>query len=277
MTFFDIVKKSLARYRMNPVLILPPLVMMMFSLITSFMMVTPSVSPTSQGFAPELLTLALVAFGVLFLNLIISFLVLLGQASMTGKVVLEGKTRLSDWGRGIKRYTLRVLGIGLIYVGIVMVFFMFVMLISMFVILPQFISQLGKVTPSQALQISPLTSMTIGSVTALLTTIASAIFYIWLAPAVIDDKGVSASLQAGTEAIGKSGKTFLGFIALFLSVSLVPVLIGATPTYFGTTVQPASLSYVTPTLIVSQVVTTIFSPLWFLMAFTIYSEQKAVT
>ncbi len=152
---------------------------------------------------------------------------------------------------------------------------MLVMPIFMLSILPQLISQLGRVTPPQTPQISPLISMTVGSVTALLTTIASAIFYIWLAPIVIDDKGVSASLKAGTEAIGKSGKTFLGFVAIFFPVFLISTIMGASTTYLGT-IQPASLSYVTPTLVVSQVVTTIFSPLWFLMAFTIYSEQKSV-
>lgn len=37
-------------------------------------------------------------FGVLFVNLLVAFLVILGQASMSGKVVLEGKTALADWG-----------------------------------------------------------------------------------------------------------------------------------------------------------------------------------
>ena len=270
MTLFDIVRKSLARYRMNPILILPPLVTMTFSLITSVIIVSPSVSYTPGVFAPELLTFVFVAFGVLCLSLLISFLVVLGQASMTGRVILEGKTRISAWGKGIKRYFVRVLGIGLIYFGIVMVFFMLVMLISMFAILPQLMSQLGRGTPPQMPEISPVIFMT-SWVTALFFTIASAIFYIWLAPAIIDDKDVFASLQAGTKAIGKSGKEFLGFVILFYLVSLVSVLI-------GTPVQPALFNgYVTPTQVVSQVVTAIFSPLWFLIAFTIYSEQKAVT
>ena len=280
MTFFDTVKKSSARYRMNPILILPPLVATIFPLITPLIMEPPSVSPTPGVFPPELLTFVFVAFGFLFLSLLISFLVLLGQASMTGKVILEGKTRLSAWGKGIKRYFLRALCIGLIYVVIVMVSIMLVTFISVLAILPQLMSQLREGTPPQMPQISPLismTTMTTSWVTALLTTIASAIFYIWLAPAIIEDKDVFASLQAGTKAIGKSGKTFLGFVALFFLVSLVPVLIQTLPTYFGTTVQPVCYGCVTPTLVVSQVVTAIFSPLWFLIAFDIYSEQKSVT
>lgn len=279
MTLFDVVKMNLARYRTNPVMIVPPLVAMIIPIITSSLLAPPPALPTPRVFAPELLGFIFMAFGVFLMNLVISFLALLGQASMAERVVVEGKTRLVDWGKGIKKYFLRVLGIGLIYLGIIAVFFVLMVMILVFAMLPQLIPQLGEVpspTPPITPQISPLISATTSWVTPLVTTIVSAIFYMWLAPAIIDDKGVFASLDMGTKAMRKEGKLFLGFIALFLVVSAGAQLINTLPIYMG--IMVPSVCYVgfcvTPTHIVSQVVTTLFSPLWFLIAFTIYSEQK---
>ena len=275
MALSDIVKISLARYRVNPIMIVPPLVAMVFPLIASLLLVPP----TPKAFAPEFLSFIFMAFGVLLLNLIVSFLALLGQASMAGRVVAEEKTRLTDWGKGIKKYSLRVLGIGLIYLGIIVVFFVLIGMIIVFAMLPQLISQLGGIvtppTPPLTPLITPSITMATTGVTALLMTIASAVFYMWLAPAVVDDKGVFVSLDAGTKTIRKGGKAFLGFIALFFIVSAIAQMIEAFPTCLGVTIQPVCYNgCVTPTHIVSQVITTIFSPLWFLIAFTIYNKQK---
>lgn len=279
MTLFDVIKTSLARYRVNPVMVVPPLVAMIFPIITSFLLAPPPTPPTPRVFAPELLGFIFVAFGVFLMNIVISFLALLGQASMAGRVVVEGKTRLIDWGKGIKKYFLRVLGIGLIYLGIIAVFFVIMVMMLVFAMLPQLIPQLGAVappTPPTTPQISPLISATTSWVTPLVMTIVSAVFYMWLAPAIIDDKGVFASLDFGTKTMRKEGKLFLGFIALFFVVSAGAQLINMLPTYLG--IMVPSVCYVgfcvTPTHIVSQVITTLFSPLWFLIAFAIYSEQK---
>jgi len=279
MTLFDVVKMNFARYRTNPVMIVPPLVAMIFLIVTSSLLVPPPTPTTPLVFAPELLTSIFVALGIGLLNSIISFLALLGQASMAGRVVVEGKTRLIDWGKGIKKYFLRVLGIGVIYVAIIGLFFVLMVMVLVFAMLPQLISQLGAVappTPPITPQISPLISATTSWVTPLVTTIVSGVFYMWLAPAIIDDKGVFASLDIGTKTMRKGGKLFLSFIALFFAVSACAQSINMLPIYVGITVP--SVCYagfcVTPTHIVSQVITTLFSPLWFLTAFTIYSEQK---
>lgn len=275
MTLSDVVKMNLARYRMNLVMVVPPVVAMICPIITSFLLALPPTPPTGV-FTPELLGFIYAAFGVFLMNLVISFLALLGQASMAGRVVVEGKTRLIDWGKGIKKYSLRVLGIGLIYLGIIAVFFVLMVMILMFAMLPQLISQFGLPTPSTTPQISPLISATTSLVTLLVMTIVSAVFYVWLAPAIIDDRGVFASLDIGTKAMRKEGKLFLGFIVLFFVVSAGAQLINTLPIYLG--IMVPSVCYggfcVTPTQIVSQVITTLFSPLWFLIAFTIYSEQK---
>ena len=267
LSFFDVVRLSLARYRMNPVIIVPPLVGMVVPLVTSLLLKPPV---PSQPYTSELFRFVFLAFGVLLLNLIVSFLVVVGQASMAGKVVVEGKTRLADWSKGVKKYALRVLGIGLIYLGILVAFFMLLVMIFVFAMLPQLMSQIGKVTPPSTPLISPSVTKAMGAVTALLMTIASSVFYMWLAPAIIDNKGVFASLDAGTKAIRKCGKAFLGFLALFFAVSVTVQLIGA-PVMLGA--QPV-WSVVTPMHMVSGVIAIIFSPLWFLIAFTIYQSQS---
>lgn len=269
-TFSDIVKLSITRYRMNPIIIAPSLVGMIVPLITSLLLKPPAPS----AFTPEFPSFVFVALGVLLLNLIISYLALLGQASIAGKVVVEGKTRLTDWGRGTKKYFFKVLGIGLIYLGILLIFFILIMMMAVFAMLPQLISRMGIVTPPSTPLISPSITVATGSVTALLMTIASSVFYMWLAPAIIDDKGVFASLDAGTKAIRKGGKAFLGFIIFFFVVSVfVQLIIGGTPLALGVPIQPV-WGIVAPTYIVSGIIGTIFSPLWFLIAFTIYNEQK---
>ena len=92
MALFDIVRMNSARYRMNPVMIVPPLIATIFPLITSLLLAPP----IPKAFAPELMAFIFVASGVLLLNLMISFLALLGQASMAGMVVVEEKTRLTE-------------------------------------------------------------------------------------------------------------------------------------------------------------------------------------
>ena len=90
-----------------------------------------------------------------------------------------------------------------------------------------FMFLVGKATPPSTPLISPSVIKAMGAVTALLMTIASSVFYMWLAPAIIENKGVFASLDAGTKAIRKCGKAFLGFLALFFAVSVTVQLIGA--------------------------------------------------
>lgn len=279
MSLFDVVRMNLARYRRNPVMVVPPLAATILLIVTSSLLVPPPSPPTPRVFAPELLTYVFVALGIGLLNSIISFLALLGQASMAGRVVVEGETRLIDWGKGVKKYSLRVLGIGLIYVGIVAVFFVLVVMVVVFSMLPQLMSRMGEVappTPPITPQMSPLVSATTSWMLPLVTAIVSAVFYMWLAPAVIDDKGVFASLDIGTKAMRKEGKLFLGFIVLLFAVSAGAQLIGMLPYYLE--IMVPSVCYAgfcaPPTHIVSQVITTLFSPLWFLIAFTIYSEQK---
>jgi len=111
----DIVRLSIARYRANPVIIVPPLVVLVFELVVLPLMGIPA----ADASGPELESYAFIGFGALFLSLAISFLALVGQASMASLVVLGGKAGLRDWVQGVSKYSPRVLGVYVIYLGVI--------------------------------------------------------------------------------------------------------------------------------------------------------------
>jgi hypothetical protein len=269
MEFSKIVRKSSAHYRMNLVLFVPPFVALIMSIAASGILpgVGMGALPT---FTPSLL---MMGFGVIFLNLVVSFLVILGQASMSGNVVSEGKTKLADWGSGVRKYFFRVLGIGLVFLGIMFVLFMIVGIAIALTILPKLITPEGTVAPPTTpttLTAQPMFSLAM----TILFTVAQSIFYVWLAPAILDDKGVGTSLDMGVKAVRKTGRAFVGFIAFFFIVSAIATLIGDLPAIIGINVQPL-VGSLTSTRIVSQIIERIFSPLWFLIAFELYHETNA--
>jgi len=270
MDFSKIVRKSLADYRANPVLLVPPLVAFLVSTLTSATLPRTS---TGVGFPTITSSLLMTGFGMIFLSLVVSFLVILGQASMSGKTVSEGKTKLADWGSGVRRYFFRVLGIGLVFLGIVFVLFMIVGIAYALTILPKLITPEGIVTP-------PTTSATVAAqpvftlATTLIFTVTQSVFYVWLASAIIDNKGVGTSLDIGLRTIRRNFRTFLEFMALFFIVSVIVTVIGDLSALIGISVQPL-VGSLTSTSIVSQIIEKIFSPLWFLIAFELYHETEA--
>jgi len=273
---FETARRSLAGYKANPVLFVPPLVAFFVSILTPVIL-SRVVAVPREGFPTITLSLLMAGFGVLFLLSVVSFLVILGQANMSGKVITEGKTRLADWGIGIRKYFFRVLGIGLVFLGIMFVLFMIVMVAYALTILTKIITPEGVITPP--ITPTPQTTYmdwTMTLITALIMTIAQSFFYIWLAPAILDDKGIGTSLDLGIKTIRKSGRVFVGFIVLFLIVSAIATLVNSFPAIIGVTVPPL-VGSLTPTSIVSQIIEKIFSPLWFLIAFTIYHQHSVQT
>lgn len=118
---------------------------------------------------------------------------------------------MGDWGAGIKMRFFRVLGIGLAFLGILVILFMAVGAIYALTILPKLTTAEGAVKPPIAP--APETAH-IGLAMAAIVTVVQPTFYMWLAPTVLEDKGVGASLGSGLKAIKKRGWFFIGFIAL---------------------------------------------------------------
>jgi hypothetical protein len=113
----------------------------LFHLFVAFIVsiLTSAILPrdvSREGVSAITSDLVMAGFGVLFLMLVVSFLVILGQANMSGKARKEGKTALGDWVAGVRKYFFRVLGIGLVFLGIVLILFMIVGATYVLTVLP---------------------------------------------------------------------------------------------------------------------------------------------
>lgn len=266
----EIVRLNIARYRANPVIVVPPLAVLAFELIVLPLMGFPA----ADASGPELESYAFIGFGALFLSLVISFLALVGQASMATVVVLGGKAGLRDWVRGVRRHSPRALGVYFIYLGVMVLSFVPMIVMYWYAMLPWLRQQIGASgpveTPSPPFMSLPI-GIAINWTTLILFSVITAVLYMWLAPVFFEDADVFASVGAGNQALRANGRAFLGFIALFIAVSGVANLIENLPVYLGASIQQISGSGgLAPTHVASQVIKTMFSPLWFLVALTIY-------
>lgn len=267
----DIVRLNIARYRMNPVIIVPPLAVLVFEIVILPLMGIPATDVSTL----ELESYALMGFGALFLSMTISFLTLIGQASMASRVVLDGKAGLRDWVQGVRKYSPRVLGVFVIYLGVMVLSFIPMMIMYWYVMLAQLPSLMAAYDPEKPPPppiIPPSINIATNWTALIFASVITAVFYLWLAPVFFEDKGVFTSIRAGNQALKKNGRTFLGFVALFIAVSGAANLIENLPTYLGTSIQQLYSGYLALTHVTSIFIKTIFSPLWFLIALTIYRE-----
>lgn len=226
------------------ILIVPPLISTLISFATSAS-TEPPAGQVSPVVTPVDASVVLKGLAVSLLGLAISFILMVGQAGMSGRVVSEGRTSLDDWGMSVKRYFLRVLGLFLLY-----------MLISfiMGLLLIPFDLLLRPLTTSPAWRY----------VLILLLAGASSIFHIILAPAVVDDKGVSDSLSLGLKTIRRQPRAFLGYVGFSYIIQLVVSSVATTET-------DAIIGSLSLTTMTSSIISTIWSPLHFLWAFLIYA------
>ncbi len=163
----------------------------------------------------------------------------------------------------------------MIYLGILIIGFIPLSMVYLYFVLQPLVSQM-VIAPPQITAPALLTplSMAMMVIITLFGAVSTAVLYTWIAPIVLENKGVIASLSSGTRGIREGGRTFLGFIALIFVVSGVTALIENFPMYLGAPVQQlSSQGYLTPSNVASQAISTVISPLWFLMAFTIYYGQ----
>ena len=268
MTLFDLIKLNLGRYRKNPVIAVPPITVMIIYMLTS------RLTPLS-GVTDDIGTNYFMGFGILFLNLAVPFLGLLGQVSMTGKIVGGGKADLDDWIEGIRAYFSRVLGVNLIYFGTLTILAILLMGAYFANVIPPLASQIGLITNETVTQVlnSPLSFATILGL-GLIDAATTAFLYMWTAPIVFDDQRVFDSLRLGSKASKEGRLKFLGLIALMFVASGITALINYVPLYRSLSTELIiNQGYYTPSTLVSQTIRAIFSPLWLLIAFTIYHRS----
>lgn len=273
MQLTKVLTKSLHDYKSNPVLLIPSLVgtigsFLVFGYFRSYMG-----SVTGQVGTSRFVGLAESALGfsfLLFSSVIIGLLVLLGQVSMTGKVIHTGKTRLGDWWVGLRKYFWRVFGIGAVYFGVVMGITIIAILIFVFIVIVPAVMSNSSSFSSQS---TPFAESPFLLGVTFLSALGSLVFYMMLAPVVIDDRGVGSSISSGLSAVKRGGRTFLAFLGLVLLETLVVLEfgyrnLGTNPTYpsYGT-------GFLTFPMVFSGLLGAAFSPLWVLMAFRIYCES----
>lgn len=268
MTLFDLIKLNLGRYRENPVIAVPPVTVMIAYMLTS------RLTPPS-GVINEVSTNYFIGFGILFLNLAVPFLGLLGQVSMAGKIVDGGKADLDDWIEGIRAYFSRVLGVNLIYLGTFMIFAILLMGAYFTSFILPLASQLGLMadeTVTPVLNMPMLIAIFLGF--TLIDAAATAFLYMWTAPIVFDDQSVFDSLRLGSRASKEGKLKFLGLIAIMFVAYGITALINYVPLYRSLSTELIiNQGYNTLSTLVSQTIRAIFSPLWLLIAFTIYHRS----
>lgn len=255
---------------------------MLVILSTSLLTTPPEGFPSSADLLAAL-PLLYRGFATLAVTVIVTFFVILGQAGMTGRAVLEGKTTIGDWGSSIKRNFFKVLGVGLIYVGILFAFMIVVGMMTFLSILPTIaenLQRLNQTLPAApgAPQIPPSAFpqlISFAMVFPVLFALAQAIFYVLLAPAVMDNKGVGSSVDHGFRTIKRSFPLFIGYAALMCVVALATATLTFWPAFSAVfSGEVSAISGLSWQNITSQIIGAVFSPLYFLLAFSIYNYVR---
>lgn len=247
MKILEILSRSSIDYRVNLVLIIPPLIDLVRTSVR-LMFSSAVVSQLSNVFNPFLLAFVL-------LDSVTALLVLLGQCVMTGKVISEAKTKLADWITYGKKFFFTVLGISILF-GLI-------------------IFSLNRLTTPYLVWVTPENFY---SPRTLLITIGFGLFayripqgffFFWLASAILSGKGTVRSLIDALKALRHCFVVFGGFALMYFVVQdFSDLLID-----YVFRVQPL-IGNLTISHVLSGTIDAALSPLWFLMAFSLYRMQQ---
>jgi hypothetical protein len=250
----EIIRKGLNDYKSNGVLVVPVIVGFITYLVySSFPSEAILSEALASGSSEQFSYAASLIVGVEILYLAVAYFVILGEASMIGKVVSFGKTRLADWITGTRLYFFRVLGISIVYW---MITFAVTRLVE--------ISALTSATSERVH--SAVTFLTLNLPSALVFSFLVSLFDLWLAAALLDGKGVVSSLFLGTKIAAGRERIYLGFVLLVFVVSAI--------TTFLDSIQVQTLvGSLTYPIIASGIISALVGPLWLLIAFRFYLAQ----
>ena len=258
--FIDVVRRSLVEYRANLILLVPLLVLFVQTQVTQAIFsryLSPQVLNGIRSHAPitpaelsSLLVMALTLLLVSVTSLVVSFIVLLGQVSMTAKVVANGKTVLGDWPFGVRKYFSTVFGVSFIF--------------SFLFLVPRYVPQqlydtLKTIGPTAATAVYYL-------IREPLYNLVQSAFYVCLAAVGLDGRQFRASLQMGGRVILDRRSAFAGLFLLSMTVSLcldglsnlIAPILNCGPPPLKTSAYAFALIEIIP------------NALWFLIAFRLY-------
>lgn len=262
LAFGEILRKSVAEYRANLILLVPVIVMFIQTEVTgavSSSYLTPKFlsSIRATPFSATSLHFLLFELFVVYSSLIVSFLVLLGQVSMTAKVVTDRECRLGDWLVGVRKYFLTVFAISLIFS---------IMFAAGEFLSGQLYSDLKPLGPMVASIVYYLLSVP-------LSILTQSVFYVCLAGVPLDRNRFRAAFRMGVRAISSRRSAFAWFLILSVAVLLGLQALGYAIVSILST-APSPLRWIAVAYAFVEVLP---SPLWFLIAFRIYGGFNAPT
>ena len=256
--FTDVLRRSLSDYRANMILLTPLLVQFAVSYVSravfaAYLIPSPTSMQSEQvSELPVFLSHALIIFVVAGIVLIVDFVVPLGQVSMTASVVSNGRTRLSDWPQGVRKYFWSVFAVGIV----------FAIPSAVALFLPQQLyNNLKPLNPTTA-------TVAYYLIREPLNGVIEAAFYVCLAGVGLDLTQFRSALSVGWRVMSHRRIAFASLVALTIVVSLCFDAIRFLIAPFIKS-GPVPLAIILFSYAVA-LVEILPSPLWLLMAFRIY-------
>lgn len=261
MKLLGLLEQTIFDYKLNLVLIIPQLLATVIQFLVS----------VSRKILPTMITSHFMVNGLMDLlgvfSLAVDFLVFLAQASMTGRVILAGRTNLKDGWKGLRQYFWPVVGVGLA-----------VVLFGAGLLIPITIIGLAYTTlrvPKVLGQVD-LLGFVFGWGAFFVTPLMNSILYIFLAPVILDGLNSGGSIGAGWSAAKENGTPFLALVGLGFLMEVVVFLLSKLNNTVAA--QAASLAVYGVewlTAILATLPVILFTPLLMLIAFRIYKESNA--
>ena len=186
-------------YRHNLIILLPPIILAIVSLTLATILLSVVFS-SSFVFG---LVISLLVIGA---NILVTFFVILGLAGMTGRIVLGGHTNVRDWGYSIKTHFRVVLGLGIIFGSI------FILLSTITLVLGA--SLTVSTNPFSTLRVTPI-------IRDIVTGIPLSLFYIVLAPAIMEGKGIRDSMRHGLRVVRGGPRVYVSYLGIVIITSIV--------------------------------------------------------
>jgi len=208
--------------------------------------------PTYASSSTDPFVMAL-SLSLLTLSPILLFLVFLGQGVLTGKVISQGNVKLRDWVTEGRKFFFTVLGIGIVNA-----------------IVTSRITNLSIRLVDLGDWYTPQTQL-VNGLLGLVTDVLKAFFLFWLATLILGHRSFIHSLIAAVKGLRSQLMVFVELILFFwgtdMAISSVLLLI-----HFAA--NKPLIGYPIIQRVVGDLMDAILSPLWFLMIFEIYREQK---
>jgi len=254
-------------YRANPLLMIPPLAAFCIGVLASMVdSVILSLHPLGDF---SVATLGPYFSLIAVLQSIVSFFVILGQLGMTEKVIADGGASLRDWASAVKHHFIRVLWISLPFAALgVMIFILFNWAFAYLIEVRLLWAHQSTLDLMRRMEFAQLIS---NSLTSLLEAFVLWFWNLCLASTVLERRSFRASLGASKNVVRGNRGLFVRLVLFYWTVSLLLTVVSAGPFLLGIMTQP-KIGITDASSMVSNVIGSLLSPLWYLIGFVFYVE-----